>query len=234
MSPPTADAVLLAWERGRHRHPLDRSLLLYALAAPEEDPKNLADRPLGERNRALLGLRGALFGDRLSARVDCPSCTEPLEFELSAGALLSGERPARDGVELDGLRFRLPTTRDLAAVAHHADAESAMRGLVALLAESTLALEPRPDVAWLDRLEAAFESADPQNDLSLSLTCSACSTTWTTPFDVASYLWVELEGRAQRLLDDVHHLARAYGWSEREILNLTEERRSAYLERALA
>jgi hypothetical protein len=234
MSALTADTVLLTWERGRHRHPLDRSLLLYALAVPDEDPINLADRPLGERNRALLGLRGALFGDRMSARVDCPSCAEPLEFELSTTALLSGERPARDGVELDGVRFRLPTTRDLGAVAHHADAESAMRGLVALLAESTLALEPRADAAWLERLEAALESADPQSDLSLSLTCSACCTTWTTPFDVASYLWVELDGRAQRLLDDVHHLARAYGWSEQDILNLTEERRIAYLERALA
>jgi hypothetical protein len=234
MSTPLADAVLLAWERGRHRHPLDRSLLLYALAAPEEDPRALADRPLGQRNRALLGLRRDLFGDRLSARVDCPSCAEPLEFELSAAALLSDGRAARDLVELDGVRFRLPTTRDLGAVAHHTDADAAMRGLVALLAESTLTLEPRPSVAWFERLEAALESADPHGDLSLSLTCSACAETWSTPLDIAGYLWTELESRAQRLLDDVHHLARAYGWSEREILSLSEERRAAYLERALA
>ena len=109
-----------------------------------------------------------------------------------------------------------------------------MLTLIARLAESTLSLEPRPDARWLERLEAALESADPHADLSLSLTCSACAATWTTPLDIASYLWVELEDRARQLLDEVHHLARAYGWSEREILSLTQERRTAYLERALA
>jgi hypothetical protein len=36
------------------------------------------------------------------------------------------------------------------------------------------------------------------------------------------------------LLDEVHVLARAYGWNEREILGLSAARRAAYLERALA
>jgi hypothetical protein len=231
---PAADAILSAWERGRQRHPLDRALLLYALATPDMDPTGLADRPLGERNRALLGLRKALFGDRLSARVDCPSCAESLEFELSADGLLSDASQGAELVELDGRRFRLPTTRDLGAVAHHRNADDAMRCLVGLLSESTSGVEREPDPTWLARLEAALEAADPHADVSLDLTCSACAGAWAVPFDIAGYVWTEIAARAQRLLDEVHCLARAYGWTEREILNLTEERRAAYLERALA
>ena len=41
--------------------------------------------------------------------------------------------------------------------------------------------------------------------------------------------WAELDAWARRLLLDVHTLARAYGWSERDILQLTETRRQFYL-----
>ena len=53
-------------------------------------------------------------------------------------------------------------------------------------------------------------------------------------FDVPAYLWEELDVRARRLLDEVHALARSYGWAEREILALSEVRRNAYLDRVLA
>ena len=39
-----------------------------------------------------------------------------------------------------------------------------------------------------------------------------------------------MEGRAKRLLMDVHLLARAYGWSEAEVLALSPARRRFYLE----
>ena len=40
----------------------------------------------------------------------------------------------------------------------------------------------------------------------------------------------ELEAQAKRLLRSVHVLASAYGWSESEILALSEARRDAYVE----
>ncbi len=53
-------------------------------------------------------------------------------------------------------------------------------------------------------------------------------------FDVGGFLWEEIDVRARRLLDEVHALARSYCWSERQILELSETRRRAYLERVLA
>ncbi|HUD55174.1 MAG TPA: hypothetical protein VMR02_08095 [Terracidiphilus sp.] len=40
----------------------------------------------------------------------------------------------------------------------------------------------------------------------------------------------QIEARARRLLYEVHTLAAAYGWSEREILSLSAPRRALYLE----
>jgi hypothetical protein len=44
-------------------------------------------------------------------------------------------------------------------------------------------------------------------------------------------LWEEIASRAQRLMDDVHVLAQGYGWTEPEVLALSDARRTAYLER---
>ncbi len=53
-------------------------------------------------------------------------------------------------------------------------------------------------------------------------------------FDIASYLWNGIEQRARRLLDDIHALAQAYGWSETDILALDETRRATYVARVQA
>ncbi|HEV7822061.1 MAG TPA: hypothetical protein VGO84_12850, partial [Burkholderiales bacterium] len=84
-----AQALIGCWEHGRTRHPLDRALLLHAAAAPDADPDTLADRPLGERNAALLRLRQRVFGDAVKSCVDCPACSERLEFTLNASTLLA-------------------------------------------------------------------------------------------------------------------------------------------------
>jgi hypothetical protein len=83
-------------------------------------------------------------------------------------------------------------------------------------------------------LTRALEEADPCIDFAVDLECPACAHAWSAPFDVAGYLWEEIDTRARRLLDEVHVLARAYGWPEDEVLRLSDARRSAYLERALA
>ena len=40
----------------------------------------------------------------------------------------------------------------------------------------------------------------------------------------------EVQARARRLLREVDVLARAYGWTEADVLALSEQRRTAYLE----
>jgi hypothetical protein len=225
-----AQSLIACWELGRRRHPLDRALLLYAAAAPDENPDALADRPLGRRNAALLQLRRSLFGDALKSCVDCPKCGERLEFNLSADALL--ERAASHALthaQLGKLQLRLPTTRDLASIAAETEECRAVRKLLERLAEA-----PADELEFTDEeLTRALDAADPCMDLTLDLSCPACDHTWSAPFDVPAYLWDEIDVRARRLLDEVHALASTYCWSEEQILALSEVRRRAYLERVL-
>jgi hypothetical protein len=71
---------------------------------------------------------------------------------------------------------------------------------------------------------------DPQSDMQIALTCPACSQQWSAPFDIVSYLWIEINAWAVRLLHDIHRLATAYGWREADILALSPMRRQFYLE----
>lgn len=76
----------------------------------------------------------------------------------------------------------------------------------------------------------ALAESDPQADVQLSLRCPDCSYAWEAPFDIVSYLWQEIETWAGRMLREVHLLASAYGWNERDILRLSPLRRRRYLE----
>jgi hypothetical protein len=225
-----AQSLLNCWENGRRRHALDRGLLMFAAAVPQSSPDELADRPLGERNAALLRLRRKLFGEELKSCVECPECGEKLEFSLSAATLLARADTRNDwpvSVEVNGRRVRLPTTRDLASVASEADEAGAGAKLLDLLCATGRA------GASLEEISRALDEADPCMDFSIELTCPACAHEWNAALDVPAFLWEEIDSRATRLLDEVHLLARAYNWDEEKILGLSEARRNAYLQRVL-
>jgi hypothetical protein len=229
------EAELLAlWEHGLRRHPVDRALLLGAWARPELAPARLAELPLGALNAALLRLREACFGPRIDAFVDCPRCGERLSLALEVADLLAGaeESDARADLELAGLRFRVPCSRDLAKVAGASDAENAGQRLLELCSLDSRAAPPAELAKLLAEVEAGLAVLDPAADITLALACEACGHRWTAAFDIGALLWEEIEAQARALLAEIHGLARAYGWTEPEILALSPERRAAYLELA--
>jgi hypothetical protein len=74
-----------------------------------------------------------------------------------------------------------------------------------------------------------MEALDPQADIRIALTCPQCGHGWNAQFDISGYLWTEIDQWAHQTLNAVHRLARAYGWSERDILELSPVRRQLYL-----
>jgi hypothetical protein len=72
--------------------------------------------------------------------------------------------------------------------------------------------------------------SDPQADVRLESACPACAHRWSSPFDIFCYLWSEIEDWAERLIREVHALALAYGWSERDIIAMSPRRRRLYLD----
>ncbi|HTW48324.1 MAG TPA: hypothetical protein VMD92_10255 [Acidobacteriaceae bacterium] len=222
----TNPGLLDLWERGSGLHPLDRALLALAAAEPGEPYDALADWPLGRRNAALARLRRECFGSALTGWVACPQCGERLEFSFDMGMLLEEQSETAAQLSVDGHSFRALTSRDLASVAAETDERAAARKLLRLSCADKSEFTD-------DELEALGErlaGADPLAETLLDFDCAACGHQWQEPLDIAAWLWAEIEARARRLLYSVHTLAAAYGWTEREILALSEPRRALYLE----
>ncbi|MDM0112219.1 hypothetical protein QTI66_08660 [Variovorax sp. J22R133] len=224
--------VLALWESGAQRHALDRGALLCAWARPDLPPDTVVDLPLGVVTRELLSLREASFGAAIHSHVDCGACGERLSVALRASEVLQAaddDEAARD-IELHGTRLRALSLRDLAAVADELDAAHAARQLLARCAAlgEPSTLQDWPD-EWVAQAEEALERLDPNADIALDVQCQSCGQHSTAQLDASALLWDEIDARARSLLAEVNVLARAYGWSEAEILALTPTRRGAYL-----
>jgi hypothetical protein len=81
----------------------------------------------------------------------------------------------------------------------------------------------------LARAESAMAEADPLAEVMVGLSCPECGSAFESDLDLGSFVWEEVGARARRLLQEIDTLARAYGWSEADVLALSEHRRSAYL-----
>jgi hypothetical protein len=81
----------------------------------------------------------------------------------------------------------------------------------------------------VDLLADEMERRDPLAMIRLDLRCAQCGHVWQSLFDVASLLWTDVDRWARMFLHEVHLLARAYGWTERDVLRLSDARREHYL-----
>jgi hypothetical protein len=233
--------TLRVWETGLAQHPVDRALTILAAALPETDRDRLASMSIGIRDGCLMDARQASFGAGVSGVAECPGCGELLEWALDLGEI----RTDRDGAGEGGpnelcvkdyeLSYRLPDSTDLATLAH---IEEVAAGRAMLLRRCVLEarrggarIEPTSLPEEIVReLADEMEMRDPQAETLLDFECPECGSRWQTHFDVLAFLWAEIQARAQRLLGEVHSLARAYGWSEAEILGMSVVRRRFYLE----
>lgn len=255
----SAAQLLDIWEQGRSQTPVQRALTLLAAADPGAPLEVLERLSIGERDARLLTLREWTFGPQVVSVANCPRCGERLEMAFNLGDIrvpagapgepetnlapapgeLHGEGAALV-LEHSGYRvsFRPPNSLDLAALTPSADAEQASSQL---MARCLLAVEhagkklevpaaTELPAAVLSAVQERIAQADPQADVSLALTCPACSHRWESIFDVLTFFWAEIQAWAQRLLREVHVLASAYGWREADILALSPSRRQAYLE----
>ncbi len=233
----TSGRLLEAWEAGLNRSSMDRCLLLLDSAWPDS-PGGWAARPIGERDRHLLILHEHRFGGGIEACAECPECEERLDVGFEVGDILlpEAETPNEFSIASNGyeVTFRLPTTADLARTGHLVVAGDTTPLLARCVTRATRKGRPLAPTDLpqkiRDAVGEAMAESDPQADIRISVTCSSCSHAWSVPFDIGAYLWDEVDEWAQRLLSDVHLLAISYGWSESEILGLSDQRRRLYLE----
>jgi hypothetical protein len=191
-----------------------------ALAAASGNPSaNPArDESLGAFNRRLARLHCDVIGRPVKAKVAC-ACGQELELVLPIGSVAATPDPPQEiEIDMDGPRaFRLPR-----------------------LSEIELAREPRAlaracaldggdvDEDDLPTLEAAWSAADPAAEIVLEFACTACAAPIRAQADLSIFVARDLDLRVRALLAEVHGLARAYGWTEAEVLAVPASRRRAY------
>jgi hypothetical protein len=214
-------------------------LLLLAAANPDRSYEALARLSLGQRDTQLVMLREWLFGPQLISVATCPNCGERLQLTLSSRDLYAVAYEEAESIALTvadyDVRYRLPDSTDLLALAQ---AETVLAGRSMLLqrclqsvtyAGQAQPIELMPDPV-IEALVAHMAQADPHADVQLDLNCPTCQHHWLAAFDAVAFFWKDIDDWARRILNDIHVIASAYGWSEAAILALSPARRQMYLD----
>lgn len=236
MRPLSAAQLLEAWERGLGETRWRRALPMLAESS-QTSTDGVAALSIGERDRRLLKLREWVFGPQLGSIADCANCGERLEWTVETQHLLAGAGMSSEGTfESDEYRisFRLPNTLDLEAMGQSTDTDVARdvlleRCITAVLKDGNEVGPAQLPQAVTEALAQRMAEVDPQADMQMDLACPECGHAWQALFDIESFFWTELQAWAQRILSEVHLLACAYGWREKDILELSAWRRQFYL-----
>jgi len=227
--------LLDLWDRGAAQAPVVRALHLLSAACPDMSTGDLAALSIGQRDHQLLTLREWTFGSDVSSLTTCGNCGATVELAFQTSDVRSDRTaPAQASLAISGyeLTFRPPTSADLIAVTESSQL------FERCLIEARRQGEPVPADGLPEAVVTAvadrLAEEDPQADVKLAIRCLSCDEASTVPFDIANFFWIEIDAWARRIVREVHTLARAYGWAERDILALSGRRRSLYLEMAMA
>lgn len=163
---------------------------------------------VGDRSRLLLAVLCAGYGAPDEVWVRCPECGEMHEMPFDPRWVLD-----RVPAGTEGKGMRLPTGGDL----------------IVLEGGGATALLERCAPGWD---AAAFEDEiamnDPAAEVLFGLTCVTCGAAFSARFDPLSLLMAEI-GRGGGVLAEIDQLARAYRWSEADLLAMPAWRRRLYL-----
>jgi hypothetical protein len=202
---------------------------------------DVARLSIREVDQRLLSLRETLFGGSVSTVVDCPLCGTKLEACFESAQILpttlAPERALEEQTEMTVGAFKV-RCRPV-----NASDMLALEGIVDPIVARQRVLDRCVLTAWREDKPVATHDLSPEDQdvlveaitgeqvapAEVTLACVECRRSSQFAFDIAAFLWTELDAWARRMLTEVHLLARAYGWSEATILSLSADRRATYL-----
>lgn len=231
----SSSEIVALWDESA-RCPRSRlGALLLAPVFPDRTQGELLSLTIGESNEWLFRLHRQLAGELLDLVVDCPQCGQRLEFAMNSSALVPDDagqrRESETLLEYQGYRILLRplSLRDLAAIREQETLEAVTGQLLRrAVVTASVQVEDLPE-AVLAEIAEQMPVLDPHSELRLSLTCPDCGRKWISLIDIAALVKDEIAACAGKVMEEVHVLATAYGWSEQEILALHPKRRSSYL-----
>lgn len=211
------------------------SLALLQAAFPQAVRDDLLDLPVGTRDRLIMAVRTRLVAAPLRSEPECTDCGARFELtlkpeDLGLGPDAGQTDPGARAALIEGKELMLRPVRlsDLIAVETIADIPQAAQLLAKRVCDSELSGFP------VEALEGVLEELDPAADIWLNTQCPECGAEHSLAFDPVHYTAQELRQSAQQILRDVVDIARAFHWSEHDILALPYSRRAYYVAEALA
>ena len=233
----TASELLEIWENGWQQSALNNALHLLYKVYDAPNIQAITQLNIGERDARLLELRTILFGQRLINKAKCPKCTESVEWEMDTSDIqlqkpqLSAE-PKIFNLQTAtySLRFRLPNSQDMLNKNALTSRQILLNCILDVKNEEKDCPKEEITEGSLETLAQQMEKEDPQANITMALNCPACHHNWTAVFDILTYLWAEIDNWAKHLVQEIYILARAFGWSERDILNMSVRRRQMYID----
>ena len=230
--------LLGAWELALAVPEVARAAALLYVAGVTPDLDAALDLDLGTCALGCARLLRELDGPLIDVVTQCPACgilleaTVPVTLaDAAAGSGNDDGTPATERVA--DWWVRQPSTRDLIDVG--AAAAGFPEGARALLLARCVAPAvtgadiSRATPEQLEQLDAAAARLGAAADSVTDLTCPACGAVAEVALDVGALLWERVAQTAPVLFGEIATLARAYGWTEAEVLSLSEGRRRAYL-----
>jgi hypothetical protein len=210
---------------------LDRLLVTEPGAAL--GPGQARELAVPDRDRLLAALYVRSFGMRVESTVRCAACDRRFDLDFTLDDVLHslhegmGGRVPRDEAGLfrlrDGRRFRLPSGADEHAVLQVPAAERETTLLRRCLVEGSADAD-------LESLAEAMREAAPLLDLLVEAHCPECGRVQAVRFDLQHYLLARILDERRLRAWEFHRLARAYGWSRSEILDLSRSQRRLHVE----
>jgi hypothetical protein len=222
--------------------PVTPAAVTGTLAACLQDPAGhappasaLAAAPVGDRTAAFMAIAAATGDGTFSIPLRCPieGCRDDLEVEVTWEEIRTIAAATAAGpfeVDAGGVRYvvRRPTGADQdawAGAASPGDRLTTRDVLGRLIVDGPIDRLTTPRVA---AIEAALDEGDPLVTFGMSVTCPACGRASPHELSLVAAGAVVLRRRQAAVLDDIHELAHAYGWSEPAILAIPAWRRAAY------
>jgi hypothetical protein len=211
---------------------------------------------VADRHYLLLQLRQATFGDLVRADLTCPwpDCGERVSIDFSIALVPVHEQRHRTPVHtmtlseaargpgVDGpveVTFRLPVGGDQEELSERL-ADNEAEALTLLLSRCVQRIgragpSTVDDIAGLSALaraeiEERMGELAPRVEQAVEAKCVECGRTFVAPFDIHRFCLGELRTDADLLYQEVHYLAYHYHWSEREIMEMTRDRRRRYID----